>query len=271
MPHANSPTPTTAEFTPSEYPPFPSGLPTVELETISLSKLLARDAAEQARVFEVCKGRGFFYLDLEDGQPAAGETLLRGADAIARTGERTFALPTDEKMGYLMGAAVGAAANAPRQLFGYKQVGATLANKATGVRDTAEFFNVAKDDMTSPAADPADMPRRGASWPSAILEQRELFAGYMRAAHGVGMLILGLLVDKLGVKPEEIWNRHRIGELAGDHVRITRGPPRDKEEMPEIQTPSHTDFGTRVILPPFLLFYFSPSLKVVFVPNDWQG
>ncbi|KAK8003868.1 hypothetical protein PG989_003587 [Apiospora arundinis] len=58
------------------------------------------------------------------------------------------------------------------------------------------------------------------------------------------MLILGLLVDKLGVKPEEIWNRHRIGELAGDHVRITRGPPRDKEEMPEIQTPSHTDFGT---------------------------
>ncbi|KAK8031935.1 hypothetical protein PG990_001669 [Apiospora arundinis] len=254
MPHAEIPTPTTpGEFTPSEYPPFPSGLPTVQLETISLAKLLARDEAEQSRVFEICKGRGFFYLDLEDGNPTAGETLIRGAEAIAHAGTRTFALPLEEKLSYLMGATTtttgsgsdsGGAAGKPRQLFGYKKVGATLADKATGVRDTAEFFNVAKDDMVAPCADPADMPRRGASWPSSILDQRELFAGYMRAAHGVGMLILGLLVDKLGVKPEEIWNRHRIGELAGDHVRITRGPPRDKEEMPEIQTPSHTDFGT---------------------------
>ncbi|KAK8001541.1 Clavaminate synthase-like protein [Apiospora marii] len=231
MPHAESPP---SEFNPSQYPPFPSGLPT----------LLARDPEEQARVFEICKGRGFFYLDLA-GSPA-GDTLVQGADAIARAGERTFALPVEEKMGYLMGAA--GPAGQPRQLFGYKQVGATLADKATGVRDTAEFFNVAKDDMTAPCADPADMPRRGASWPSTILEQRDLFAGYMRAAHGVGMLILGLLVDKLGVDPQEIWNRHRLGELAGDHVRITRGPPREKEEMPEIQTPSHTDFGTITIL-----------------------
>lgn len=239
MPHAESPPPTATEFT-LEYPPFPSGLPTVQLETISLSKLLARDAEEQTRVFDICKGRGFFYLDLSGS--AAGDTIVQGADAIARAGERTFALPLDEKMGYLMGAT--GPAGKPRQLFGYKQVGATLADKATGVRDTAEFFNVAKDDMTAPCADPADMPRRGGSWPSTILEQRGLFAGYMRAAHGVGMLILGLLFDKLGVDPQEIWNRHRLEGLAGDHVRITRGPPREKEEMPEIQTPSHTDFGT---------------------------
>ncbi|KAK8135728.1 Clavaminate synthase-like protein [Apiospora sp. TS-2023a] len=244
MPHAESPPPVAPEFNPSEHPPFPSGLPTVQLETISLSKLLARDLEEQSRVFEICKGRGFFYLDLADS--TAGDTIVRGADAIARAGERTFALPLDEKMGYLMGAT--GPAGKPRQLFGYKQVGATLADKATGVRDTAEFFNVAKDDMTAACADPADMPRRGDSWPAPILEQRDLFAGYMRAAHGVGMLILGLLVDKLGVDPQEIWNRHRLGELAGDHVRITRGPPREKEEMPEIQTPSHTDFGTITIL-----------------------
>lgn len=60
----------------------------------------------------------------------------------------------------------------------------------------------------------------------------------------IGMFIMGILANKLGVDPEEFNSRHRIEEKSGDHVRLTRGPPREKEELPEIQTPSHTDFGT---------------------------
>ena len=96
MPHREEYT----EFTPQKYPPFPESeeFPTVELQTISLQKLLNHDSTEEDRVFEACKGRGFFYLEL--GGPEEGETILNGSEEIARVGEHFMALPTDEKMKY---------------------------------------------------------------------------------------------------------------------------------------------------------------------------
>jgi isopenicillin N synthase-like dioxygenase len=116
-------------------------------------------------------------------------------------------------------------------------LGATKVDSA-GTRDMAEFFNVSKNDMIVPD----DKMLR--PWPQTILDDKPLFAKYSRSAHGVGMLIMNVLARKLGIDPEEITSRHKIDEHAGDHVRITRGPPRKTVEMPEIQTPSHTDFGT---------------------------
>jgi isopenicillin N synthase-like dioxygenase len=218
-------TETPPEFTPAQYPPFPPGLPTVTLEMISLAKLLQKDATEQDRIFECCKGRGFFYLELVG--TAAGETILKGSEHIARAGEETFRLPLDEKMTYRLG----------KSLFGYKAVGVTVTDKK-GTRDTAEFFNVAKNDMIVPDE---NMSR---AWPAPILAQKKLFTDYVRSAHGIGMLIMECLASKLGLDPAEFERRHRLERASGDHVRITRGPPRESEEMPEIQTPSHTDFGT---------------------------
>ncbi|KAK6218006.1 hypothetical protein LQW54_003064 [Pestalotiopsis sp. IQ-011] len=222
------------EFTPELYPPFPEGLPTVELETIPLAGLLAGDPAEQDRVFEACKGRGFFYLDLREAGAEEGRVLLDGAEQIARVGEETFELPVDEKMKYAQGARA-------KTLFGYKYVGATVTDKA-GTKDTAEFFNVSKNDMIV-----ADEDMRY-EWPRPVHEAKPLFRRYMQTAHAVGMAILGTLAEKLGVEAAAITGQHRIEEPAGDHVRITRGPPRKTEDMPEIQTPSHTDFGTITIL-----------------------
>jgi isopenicillin N synthase-like dioxygenase len=122
------------EFTPDRYEDFPDGFPTVELETISLAKL--QDAAEQDRVFEVCKGRGFFYLDLAGCE--AGETIANGADEIAAVAEAVFKLPLEEKMTYRVKGGGGS-------LDGYKIAGETLADKS-GARDTAEFFNVGKNE-----------------------------------------------------------------------------------------------------------------------------
>ena len=116
-------------------------------------------------------------------------------------------------------------------------VGATKADQQ-GTPDNAEFFNVSKNDMILPAAQ-IERP-----WPSTILENKSLFERYSRAAHGTGLMIVDVLARKLGIDPEEIQGRHKIEEHAGDHVRITRGPPRKTIELPEIQTPSHTDFGT---------------------------
>jgi len=91
MPHAT-------EFTPAQYPPFPDSpeFKTVNLETISLSKLLAEDAKEQDRVFEACKTRGFFYLEL--GGSESGETILKGADDICSMAEEFFKSPLEEKI-----------------------------------------------------------------------------------------------------------------------------------------------------------------------------
>ncbi|KAI2605614.1 putative oxidoreductase [Hypoxylon sp. NC1633] len=238
------------EFTPNLYPPFPDDVPTVKLNTITLSKLLDGDAVEKIRVFEACVGRGFFYLDL--GGCEAGETILQGADQIALTGERVFKLPLAKKMQYKMG----------KTLFGYKFAGSTVTDKA-GTPDTAEFFNVSKNDMIVPE------DRMCRAWPSEVLDAKPLFDAYVKSAHGVGMTILTILAERLGVDPSEITNRHRIEELSGDHVRITRGPPRHMEEMPEIQTPSHTDFGTVTILMNWLggLQVWSESSRTAQVGN----
>jgi isopenicillin N synthase-like dioxygenase len=220
MPHKEEP----SEFTPDLYPPFPSSpdFPTVELQTISLQKLLDHDPTEETRVFDACKGRGFFYLELAG--PEEGETILNGSEEIARVGERFMALPTDEKMKFTPN---------KKELFGYKMLGATKVD-AAGTRDNAEFFNISKNDMLVPD----EQMRR--KWPETILESKALFAKYSRTAHGIGMLVMDVLAQKLGIDPEEIRSRHRIEEHAGDHVRVTRGPPRKTTEMPEIQTPSHT-------------------------------
>jgi isopenicillin N synthase-like dioxygenase len=106
MPHKEEYT----EFTPNEYPPFPdsSEFPTVELQTISLQRLIDHDGNEEQRVFEACKGRGFFYLELAG--PEEGETILKGAEDIARVGERFMALDTEEKMKFTPN---------KKELFGY--------------------------------------------------------------------------------------------------------------------------------------------------------
>ncbi|GAB7366747.1 hypothetical protein MBLNU230_g0702t1 [Neophaeotheca triangularis] len=226
MPHAESYT----EFTPESYPAFPDGFETVELETISLNALHSGDKATHDRVFQACKTRGFFYLDLTDHP--TGQTIREGADEMARLAERTFKLPAEEKQKY---------APTQKSLFGYKAVGATVTDK-DGTRDTAEFFNIGKNDMLS--ADD-NMSR---SWPSTVMTSKPALATYMTAAHSTGLLILGILAEALGVAASEMHSRHRIHEPSGDHVRMTRGPPRNQLELPEIQTPSHTDFGTITLL-----------------------
>lgn len=101
MPHALSPE---VEFVPSSYPPFPSSpsneFPTVPLETISLRKILANDQTEQERVFEICKNRGFFYLELAGCE--LGEIIKDGADEVAKVAETAFKLPVDEKLQYIV-------------------------------------------------------------------------------------------------------------------------------------------------------------------------
>jgi len=86
------------KFTPHRYPPFPPDTkPVAHLDTFSLAKLQSGDLAEQARLFEKCKTRGFFYLDFAT---TSVEMLPKDAEAIGRLSEQVFSLPMDEKLQY---------------------------------------------------------------------------------------------------------------------------------------------------------------------------
>ncbi|KAM3415451.1 hypothetical protein BST61_g8972 [Cercospora zeina] len=243
MPHKES----YGEFTPSSYPPFPEGLNEIQLKTISLRKIQDADKNEQDLVFEACKAWGFFYLDLS--QSEQGEIISRSSEDVARIAEDVMALPMEEKMKYPFDFA-------NREVFGYKVIGQTK----NQTPDTAEFFNVAKNDMIVPN----DQMRR--AWPEPIVENKNVLATYCKTAHSVGLQILEILAKKLGIDPEEIHSRHKIEELSGDHIRMTRGPPRQTTDMPEIQTPSHTDFGTVTVLMNWL-----GGLQVYGSPNRVLG
>lgn len=86
------------EFTPTQYPSFPSDLKTIHLETISLQKIQNNDQQEHDRMFKACKTWGFFYLNLSHSDQ--GQIINQGADSIARVAEKIMRLPLEEKLRY---------------------------------------------------------------------------------------------------------------------------------------------------------------------------
>lgn len=90
---------TSHSFDPSKYPSFPSDVPSVKLETFSLAQLEKGDKALEDRLFQACRERGFFYLDLTDSQVSS---MQQDCDDIARLAEKVFALPQEEKDRYPM-------------------------------------------------------------------------------------------------------------------------------------------------------------------------
>lgn len=75
--------------------PFPEGLPTIELQSISLAKLLNEDTDEAHRLFHICTHEGFFYLDLTTHPK--GIKLLDDAHNVYRSGVKAFKTPMKEK------------------------------------------------------------------------------------------------------------------------------------------------------------------------------
>lgn len=90
----------TKEFTPGEYAPFPTGIDSLRLETFSLARLENGDEALEEKLFETCKTRGFFYLDMRDSQHSS---LVEIGEAVVRIGEEVFKLPLEEKQKYTGG------------------------------------------------------------------------------------------------------------------------------------------------------------------------
>lgn len=247
MPHREEAT----EFTPEKYPPFPDSddLALINLETISLRKIQNADETEQTRMFEACKGWGFFFLDLSDSEQ--GKVILDGANELCRVAEQAFKLPLEEKVQYRFGI---------KEFFGYKKVGYTLVDQ-NKTPDTSEYWNIGKDDMAT-----TEIGKMRCKWPDVILQSQAELQRYQSTAHSICLQILTILAEKLDIDPDEIHRRHRFEHRSGDHIRLTRGPPRKTSALPEIQTPSHTDFGSITLLMNWL-----GGLQLYGSPNRQRG
>ena len=124
----------------------------------------------------------------------------------------------------------------------YKKKGLTVTD-ASNTADTAEFFNISKDQILS-------RDELAKHYPSTIVDAQPLLSSFVHHAHNTGLALLSALFSQLGLHPTAMPEMHRLSQPAGSQVRLTYGPPRAKptSEALEIQTPAHTDFGSITIL-----------------------
>ena len=78
----------------SKVEELPTDLPVAQLEIIHFNRLQAGDEAESAKLFKACTGQGFFYLDLQDVEPA----VLEAIEQIYQLDEDLYNLPDEEKL-----------------------------------------------------------------------------------------------------------------------------------------------------------------------------
>ncbi|KAF2233401.1 Clavaminate synthase-like protein [Viridothelium virens] len=228
---------------PSILPPYPEHLsPEAPLTRISLSSLLAHDHTIEAALISICQSHGFFYLDLTTHPQ--GQHLLTTASTLLTLAETAFRLPQPTKDALTF--------DRTDSLFGYKAGGKIAQTDPHRRQDRAEFWNVSKDDLL------ANRGCRAVAYPDAIWARKTELRTFVETAHAVGMRVLEVLARRvLGVEAGVLEARHRIGELSGDHVRMTWAPgeeegvgagAEDEEAEPRPTTAPHTDFGSVTLL-----------------------
>ncbi len=236
MPHSTTERP----GTPEQLPPFPSHLPEAPIRRISLEGLINRDQAAEEGLWDACRTHGFFYLDCTTCE--LGRSIVAAADELEKLSHRAFRLPAEAKQ--------GAAMARWRSLFGYKGPGIVAKEDPHGRRDVGEFWNLSKDDLLGQSERPVP-------YPELFREARPAVSGFVRDAHGVGLVVLELLARRLGIPPGQLASRHRLQARSGDHVRLTFGPGDPAEAGREatrteaetrITTFAHTDFGSVTLL-----------------------
>ena len=77
------------------FPPFPEGLPVLDLPRLSYGKLIQGDNAETDALWDACVDEGFFLLDL--GDAPGGPDLLEDLVKVYDIGRSFFDQDLDTK------------------------------------------------------------------------------------------------------------------------------------------------------------------------------
>lgn len=125
----------------------------------------------------------------------------------------------------------------------YKHAGTTLTDSA-GSRDTAEFWDISKDDILET---PGSIRVK---YPSLVTEaeSKSRIAKFQTECHETGLTIMSIIASRLGLPPDAFSKKHRLDKPSDDHVRITFAPPRKTPNQLELSSPGHTDFGLITLL-----------------------
>ncbi|ESK91153.1 2og-fe oxygenase [Moniliophthora roreri MCA 2997] len=203
-----------------ELPPFPTDVPTHPLLIIDYALLKAGDETEISRLWSAATSLGFWYLKNHGADEEVNEMF--------EMGHETMALPLEEKMKFEQGD-TGVS-------FGYKAAGANAVD-ASGVKDTVEFINIAKDDGFSWPK----IARR--AYPSTVNHRMDsTVVPFIKKSEEVNQTILEIFNTKLGLPTCELGKRHTKDEFSGSEARVIKNPvnlPRDS-----IGIGAHTDFGS---------------------------
>ena len=258
-------------------PAFPPNLIEAPIQRIPLSDIQQRKPEAESALLSACKTHGFFYLDLTTC--SQGRRFFHASNNLLKLSKDAFSLPLDEKE------AVSVATQ--RSLFGYRGAGIVAAHdpykrKNTGgtynlypeaggslvvcLTPIPEFWNIAKDDML-------DQSAHSVPYPEVIQNDKNNLTYFMKTAHELGMLVVSILAEKLGISPSDVLDRHKVTSASGDHVRLTYSPgdPQSAIQKPEpettISTFAHTDFGSVT-----LLFNWLGGLQIETQeePRQWQ-
>lgn len=113
------------------YPPFPDGVATAPLVSVSLAELEADNVAASEALFKASKELGFFYLDM-DGSPL-GEKIVLLAEGLNTLQKKFDDLPFAEKDQF--------SREKLHPFFGYRhsEIGPV---REDGTRDRNELYNV---------------------------------------------------------------------------------------------------------------------------------
>lgn len=235
-------------------PPFPSGLKEAPITRISFQKIAAKDAAESERLFLAVQERSFFYLDfnskddviLSDNDTA--KSLLAAVTALHDVAKTAFGLPFEQKD--------AVSTFKTKSVFGFKAGGQTISKDPQRRVERVEFFNVAKDDIV--ALSEGREPPTGIQYPTPLVSPEAglpYLSAFVRNAQPIGMRVLEILAEKLGLSYEDLAQRHRFDARSGDDARFTYAPglkeqghEKLKEEEIPITTWEHTDYGSLTIL-----------------------
>lgn len=221
----------------NDLPPFPEDLPLAPIAIISHHKLLSGNSNEATKVLEAAKTYGFFYLSLSD--TPSGQTLLAESEQLLALAKIAFSLPLPTKLQYALERGVS--------LFGYKPAGTVKQTDRSQRPDMTEFFNISKDVLHGT---PGTTPR---SYPPLLVEQhRELLQSFIKHGHDLGMVVLRVLAEQLGLDSDAFTQFNLFDQPSGDHIRLTRKPGTGLNDgdgdSARIGLPSHTDFGSVTIL-----------------------
>ena len=182
-------------------PSFPDDVPTADIYFVDFDKLDAGDEEEARKMFDACRGYGFFYLS---------NTHI-DFNFMFDVANETFQLPLDEKMKYEMG-------NTGRY-FGYKMSGSNYVDDK-GTPDKSEFYNVSKDDVMRVG----QYKENPLPHPETIKRRRGELEEFMAQSHRVILVILRVLGEQLGLAPDILPNLHKLEQGSGDQARVTHAP-----------------------------------------------